>query len=209
MFPSNGVRDAGDAARCCTPGHAIGQDEGFKVPDGMPAMLPTPSLRSAARPPFRMATRAAVLTGVVLLGACAGMRADPPAGPSRTADAGGPASPETWTRLLPDLLPAVQRCVRDAAPGTVSVVTRAWPMNHGMAGVRLRDAQGRETDCTVDTAGSRPATLRWVPTGSVPLPGADGPRFHPGMDPPPGAAGRLERVPDGQGGTAGFLEHLN
>lgn len=158
--------------------------------------------------PTRSAVTRTLLLPVLLLAACTGMEAPRPT-TADPAGSGTPASPETWTRLLPDLLPAVRRCVRDAAPGTVSVVTRAWPMNHGMASVRLRDAQGRETDCTVDMTGDRPATLRWVPTGSVPLPGADGPRFHPGMDPPPGAAGRLERVPDGQGGTAGFLEHLN
>jgi uncharacterized membrane protein len=53
-----------------------------------------------------------------------------------------PAKPAPdWARLLPDLAPAIEACV-GATPGPAPRVTKAWPMNHGMVGVRTRDGAG-------------------------------------------------------------------
>jgi len=63
-----------------------------------------------------------------------------------------PRDPD-WSRQLPDLLPAIEACRAQAAPG--SVVLSAWPMNHGLGGSRWRSPSGEARDCLADLTGAR------------------------------------------------------
>jgi uncharacterized membrane protein len=59
------------------------------------------------------------------------------------------AAASAWTDRLPDLLPAIRKCVIDSGVAVRSV-TKAWPMNRGMVGVRLVDLKGGRSDCIAD-----------------------------------------------------------
>ena len=63
-----------------------------------------------------------------------------------------PRDPD-WSRYLPDLLPAIEACRAQAAPG--SVVLGAWPLNHGIGGSRWRSPSGEARDCLADLTGAR------------------------------------------------------
>lgn len=111
-----------------------------------------------------------------------------------------------WSRLLPELSGAVQRCVQDGGVAT-DVVTTAWPMNHGKAGVRLRDTGGDRFDCLVDLETGAIEDVRPVPAGET-MPGEGMPLWLPERDMPPVLhCGRVERVPaDQDGGTLHYPE---
>jgi len=61
-------------------------------------------------------------------------------------------APEDWTRHLPDMLAAVQVCL-DRTPGDGAYVTKAWPMNRGMVGVRTRNASVGWFECVAPQDG--------------------------------------------------------
>lgn len=114
------------------------------------------------------------------------------------ADAGAkPAS--DWSRLLPELSGAVQRCVLDGGVAT-DVVTTAWPMNRGKAGVRLRDIGGDRFDCVVDLETGAIDDVKPVAADEV-MPGEGSPLWLPDREVPPVLhCGRVERVPADQDG---------
>ena len=107
----------------------------------------------------------------------------------------GTAGP-AWSTYLLEFLPAVDACLLESAqPATV---TRAWPMNHGMIGVRLTDAMQRRFDCIVPAIGGAPVIYEPVPEGEASTPVGNGqPVFTraPGA-PPPGACYEHEEVHD-------------
>lgn len=114
------------------------------------------------------------------------------------ADAGTkPAS--DWSRLLPELSGAVQRCMLDGGVAT-DVVTTAWPMNRGKAGVRLRDTGGDRFDCVVDLETGVIEDVQPVAADDT-MPGEGLPLWLPEREVPPVLhCGRVERVPAGQDG---------
>lgn len=100
---------------------------------------------------------------------------------------------DDWSRLWPDLGRAVLRCTYDAGVATESV-TKAWPMNHGKATVRLRDTGNARFDCLVDLGELDIESVAPVADGDV-APGEGQPRWLPARDTPPVLhCGRVERV---------------
>ena len=111
-----------------------------------------------------------------------------------------------WSRLLPELSDAVQRCVRDAGVDAEAVVN-AWPMNRGQAGVRLRDTGGDRFDCVVDLETGAIDDVRPVAADDT-QPGEGQPVWIPDRDSPPVlTCGRVERVPaDEDGGILHYRD---
>lgn len=113
---------------------------------------------------------------------------------------------EDWSRLLPELLPAVQRCALDAGVATASI-TKAWPMNQGKIGVRLADAGQARFDCIVDEGRGAIETVEPVDATDQ-LPGEGEPVWLPPSDHPPVLhCGRVERVSGADAQAAGFLHY--
>jgi heat shock protein HslJ/uncharacterized membrane protein len=109
-----------------------------------------------------------------------------------------------WSRYLSDLLPALQRCLLDA-PVVLDRIVIAWPMNHGMAGVRAIDENGVAQDCIAPASGE--AIDIFKPAGDT-MPGEGEPVFHPVRDQPPAIeSGRLEPVTDEDGALVGWLHY--
>ena len=109
-----------------------------------------------------------------------------------------------WSRYLSDLLPALQRCLLDA-PVVLDRVVIAWPMNHGMAGVRAIDTEGVAQDCIVTVGGEAIDIFR--PAGDA-MPDEGEPTFYPVRDQPPVIeTGHLEPVTDENGALVGWLHY--
>jgi heat shock protein HslJ/uncharacterized membrane protein len=109
-----------------------------------------------------------------------------------------------WSRYLPDLLPALQRCLLDA-PVVLDRVVIAWPMNHDMAGVRAIDEDGVAHDCIAPTGGE--AIDIFKPAGDA-MPDEGEPTFYPVRDQPPVIeSGRLGQVTDEDGALVGWLHY--
>ncbi|MEX2199939.1 MAG: META domain-containing protein [Dongiaceae bacterium] len=116
-----------------------------------------------------------------------------------------PIKPDSdWSRYLPDLLPALQRCLLDA-PVVLDRVVLAWPMNHGMAGVRAIDEDGVAQDCIAPAGGE--AIDIFKPAGDA-MPDEGEPTFFPVRDQPPVIeSGHLEQVTDDDGALLGWLHY--
>lgn len=116
------------------------------------------------------------------------------------------AKPENdWSRLINDLLPAMRSCLQQPAV-PVERILKAWPMNHGMVGVRLRSPGGHRFDCLVAQDGSAVLRLTGLMPEDVAVPGEGNPAFLPMQDnPPPMRVGGLERVVDAAGVVQGWL----
>ena len=109
-----------------------------------------------------------------------------------------------WSRLLPELSGAMQRCVRDAGVAT-DVVTTAWATHRGQAGVRLRDTGGDRFDCYVNLETGAIEDVTPVPADDT-MPGEGAPLWIPERAPPPVlACGRVERVSESEDG--GYLHY--
>lgn len=148
-------------------------------------------------PATPFSAQASFANGVVASGCCSvEYGIDLAAAPE--ADAG--AKPATdWSRLLPELSGALQRCVRDGGVAT-DVVTAAWPTNRGKAGVRLRDSGGDRFDCLVDLETGVIEDVKPVAADDT-MPGEGLPLWLPERDMPPVLhCGRVERVPADQDG---------
>ena len=112
---------------------------------------------------------------------------------------------EDWARQLPSLLPAIQKCVNDAAV-PVAVVIKAWPMNHGMVGVRLHTNQSRQYVCVASHDGMRLDSVHPVSTHEALQEG--NPVFHPSREQPPSIdCGRLEKIIVEHKLLAGWLQY--
>lgn len=114
--------------------------------------------------------------------------------------------PETdWSRYLFDLLPAIQACI-DKTPEPAPYATKAWPMNHGMVGVRTRNGQGGWFECVADANGKSIDRFVTLPSAAPPAPNEDRVVFSPPDHPPlGGGCYKHERVMDGMGDFMGWL----
>lgn len=112
-----------------------------------------------------------------------------------------------WTAYLPELLPPLLRCV-EATPGDTPRVVSLWPMNRGMAGVRLVNA-GRETyDCVAPIAGAGVDRLESQGRNLPRQPGEARSLFTAAnARPPAGACYRHESVRDDAGQLLGWLSY--
>jgi uncharacterized membrane protein len=113
-----------------------------------------------------------------------------------------------WSRHLPALAVAIERCVMDGGVAT-DVVTVAWPMNRGLAGVRVRDLGGDRFDCLVDLGDHRIESVSPVDAQDrLPLEG--NPLLRPaGETAPILACGRAERVLREDGSLMGHLHYVD
>jgi uncharacterized membrane protein len=148
--------------------------------------------------------------GKALRGCCnAGLDTEgpqPPAGVDDlpVADLKSKAS-DDWTRVLLDLLPAMQACL-DKTPGPSAYVTKAWPMNRGMVGARTRNRDGGWFECIATSDGQSVEHIEMLPKAAAPLPGEQAAVFTPAAQtPPPGNCYRTERVQDATGKMVGWL----
>ena len=174
------------------------------APDGSPEeevsalMVPGQCFDTMADgPATAYSVQASLADGQVASGCCSvELGIDLAAAPE--ADAG--AKPVSdWSRRLPDLSGAVQRCVLDGGVAT-DVVTSAWPTNRGRAIVRLRDTGGDRFDCLVDLGTGAIEDVAPVAAGEM-QPGEGMPLWLPDRDAPPVLdCGRVERVPAGSPG---------
>jgi len=112
---------------------------------------------------------------------------------------------EDWARLLRDVMPAIQLCLRSVS-GQDLEVTKAWPMGAGEAGVRIRGADGGGFDCVALMDGSKFTSLTGLPSFSEALPGERSPVFIPAPRGPEAmACRRYERVVGGFNEPLGWL----
>jgi putative lipoprotein len=104
-----------------------------------------------------------------------------------------------WIEHFEDLQPAIIACLAEN-PGDLVSVLKAWPMNHGMVGVRTVNGNGGRYDCLVPADGLGRVHTELVETTTNILPGEDEVRFTPASGAYPGGKcfshERLE-----QGGT--------
>lgn len=110
---------------------------------------------------------------------------------------------EDWARRAAEFLPALNACTSRAG-GRLKVVQ--WVRSQGPnVRVRLQETGGNIVDCTVDAAGRNPPLFSPADNEAVP-PGS--PWWYPARDPAPVVAcGRLERVQNARGATAGYLQY--
>jgi heat shock protein HslJ len=112
-----------------------------------------------------------------------------------------------WSRLIGDLLPAIQACLTQPAV-PVERVLKAWPMNDGMVGVRLRSPDGHRFDCIAPHTGGPAERLNGLMPEDAKMPGEGDPVFIPKrVSPPPVRVELLERVVDGAGAVQGWLSY--
>lgn len=159
---------------------------------------------------FAYDVRVSLPAGEVLVGCCrAGLRpasvnlAEPAAFPVADLRA-KPA--DDWSRFLLDLLPAISACL-DETPGPAPRVTKAWPMNHGMVGVRTRDGAGGWFACIAPALGGEVDRLEPV-VDHERLPGEGIVVFTPAaQEPPAGECYEHERALGGGGELVGWLSY--
>ena len=125
--------------------------------------------------------------------------ASDPAAPAAVADVAPAAAvvepqAEDWSRRILELMPAIRACL-DATAAKPATVTKAWPMNRGMVGVRVRDGKGTRSECLVAAQGGTPERHQPVDAAVRPLPGEGRPVFTPAPQvPPAGPCWRNEPV---------------
>jgi putative lipoprotein len=114
-------------------------------------------------------------------------------------------APADWSRWLMDLLPAIQACL-DKTPGAATYVTKAWPMNRGMVGVRTRNATVGWFECVAQSDGRVVERFGPVESSAPPVPGEEVVLFTPSAQTPlPGNCFTHERVVDADGHPIGWL----
>ncbi len=106
---------------------------------------------------FAYSATVAAPGGRTLQGCCnAGLSLDRKAGtpgePSVQLSGLRGRAPEDWSRHLPDMLRAIHACL-ERTPGEGAYVTKAWPMNRGLVGVRTRNASVGWFDCIAQQDG--------------------------------------------------------
>jgi hypothetical protein len=127
---------------------------------------------------------------------------------TKTAPLADPArkSADDWARLLPELLPAMNACLANAA-GRAKWIAHAAPNGHGAAVVRVVETSTTVVDCEVDLDGKGPAKSAPVTIDSPALPTGQ-PLFYPAREPPPMVTcGKLERVGARNGTLVGYLHY--
>jgi hypothetical protein len=119
---------------------------------------------------------------------------------ARVAPIANLAAKDDWSRVLPDVIAAVNAClVREGARAqSVAGVAAA---GSGTVRVRIVETNGA-VDCTVDATGRGAPTIAAADGAAM-----SGPLFYPAREPPPiVSCGRLERV-QLKGGTVGYLHY--
>jgi uncharacterized membrane protein len=113
--------------------------------------------------------------------------------------------PDDWSRFLLELMPAVDACLA-RTPGEAPYVTKAWPMNRGLVGVRTRNAVAGWFDCVAPFDGHNIERFEAVTADAGPIPGEGHVLFTPaGQSPLAGGCWRHERVVDLSGKVLGWL----
>jgi putative lipoprotein len=116
-----------------------------------------------------------------------------------------PKAAHDWSRLLLDLMPAIDACLREPV-GDLPRVVRAWPMNRGLVGIRLQNIDGGRHQCVAAAGGSAVDGVEQLALDAPPMPGEGNPIFTPAAGAYPGAACfRHERVETGDGVFLGWL----
>jgi uncharacterized membrane protein len=116
-------------------------------------------------------------------------------------------SADLWPRYLFDMLPAIRACL-DRTPGTSKWVTKAWPMNKGMVGVRTGNPHGGKWGCIAEQESGDVDIFKSLPPNVVRLPGEGMIIFTPlDQKPPEGECFEHERVLDNEGKLVGWLSY--
>ncbi|MET4735529.1 putative lipoprotein YbaY/membrane-bound inhibitor of C-type lysozyme [Thalassospira sp. MBR-102] len=95
-----------------------------------------------------------------------------------------PDNPE-WTRLINELMPAINSCLA-VSSGDLTSVLKAWPLNHGMVGVRTINNNGGRYDCLAPADGLGEVHTELVEANTNRLPGEGTVRFTPASGAYPG-----------------------
>lgn len=161
---------------------------------------------------FPYQARISLATGELLAGCCRPETAAPDA-PLDIATAHLPVAdldskpPDDWSRLLMDLLPAIKACLA-RTPGTHTRVTKAWPMNKAMTGVRTRNDDGGRWECIAQVEGETVHLFEPLAADAEPLAGDGRVIFTPAAQPPPtGKCYEHERVLYPGGQLLGWLSY--
>ncbi len=102
-------------------------------------------------------------------------------------------------------MPAIQACI-DKTPEPDPYATKAWPMNHGMVGVRTRNGQGGWFECVAEANGKSIDRFVTLPPSAPLAPNEDRVVFSPPDHAAPGGkCYKHERVMDGMGDFMGWL----
>ncbi|MEQ8286129.1 YbaY family lipoprotein [Thalassospira sp.] len=83
-----------------------------------------------------------------------------------------------WTQSFDEMMPAITACISQNSGDLVSVL-KAWPMNHGMVGVRTINGNGGRYDCLVPSDGMGTVHTELVEATTNILPGEEDVRFTP------------------------------
>jgi uncharacterized membrane protein len=114
-------------------------------------------------------------------------------------------SPVDWSRMLMELLPAIDACLTKT-PGTAPYVTKAWSMNDGMVGVRTRNTTVGWFECVAQSDGKAVDRFGPVESNAAPVPGEETVLYTPAAHAPPsGNCFTHERVMDAGGSQIGWL----
>jgi uncharacterized membrane protein len=117
----------------------------------------------------------------------------------------GTKSPVDWSRMLMELLPAIDACLA-RTPGSAPYVTKAWPMNRGLVGVRTRNATVGWFECIAQSDGRLVEQFGPVQSDAPPVPGEELVLYTPAAHAPPaGNCFTHERVMDTGGSQIGWL----
>ncbi len=112
-----------------------------------------------------------------------------------------------WSRHFADLRPAIDACLQRVREPVR--VLKAWPMNHGMGGVRLDAGGGERADCVASLVGDGVDSLDWLGVGVESLPGEREPLLTPAVlgAPPTGGCYETEEVIGPHGAVIGWLSY--
>ncbi len=109
-------------------------------------------------------------TGCTVSAQIAGLALAPGDFPTVTVKSLMQSGNSEWTRYFDDLMPAIKACL--ARPvGDLPSVLKAWPMNHGMVGVRTVNINGGRYDCLAPSTGLGDIHVEAVEGATNVLPG--------------------------------------
>ena len=117
----------------------------------------------------------------------------------------GAKSPMDWSRMLMELLPAIDACLAKT-PGASPYVTKAWPINYGVVGVRTRNATVGWFECVAQSDGKTVDRFGPVDSTAPAVPGEEAVLYTAvAHTPPSGNCFTHERVMDADGNQIGWL----
>jgi uncharacterized lipoprotein YbaY len=110
-----------------------------------------------------------------------------------------------WSAKLRELMPAMLVCLRSVSGEGIGI-SKAWTMDGGKIGVRIRNQDGSGFDCVALADGSKFESLAGLPSFAERLPGEGNPTFVAApASPRMTECRRYERVLGGVGETLGWL----